>query len=79
MKHLLFKIINQNPTEINLSRKDMLDFPVHEHYLDEQREIIIRYSYKPTKKTAEKTEQLIERLKKHFKQQYNAISVTVYL
>lgn len=77
MQHLLFKIVKQKPIDISLSTKDMLDFPVHEHYMVEVEEKLIIYKFDPTRKTAEKVDELIKRLKSHFKRKYNAYSVEV--
>ena len=77
MQHLLFKIVQQKPIDISLSDKQMLDFPVHEHYMVKVEETIIIYKFNPTRYTMANIEALTEMLKNHFKRKYNAYSVEV--
>lgn len=77
MQHILFKIIKQKPIKINLSQKEMVAFPVHEHYMVEVEEKLIIYKFNPTRFTMSNIDGLTEMLKKHFKLKYNAYSVEV--
>lgn len=76
MKHLVFRIIQQKPVELDLSLKFMQTFPVHEHYFIEGKETMFIYKYNPTRKMEETIEQFKEAMCRQLKSKYNAYSVT---
>lgn len=73
--HFLFKIVTQEPVDINIPEAPMLKYPVHEHYMVEAKEIVVIYKVKMTKRTAENVEAYIEYLKGYLKRRYKAYSV----
>ena len=74
IRHVLFKIVQQEPLEIDLSIEQQRKYPVHSHFLTQAAETVLIYKYKPDKKLDEK--EYIEFLKSYLKKKYNAYSVT---
>lgn len=73
--HFLFKIITQTNVDINMPEKEMLKYPVHEHYMVEAKEIVVIYKAHLTKRTEENMDAYIEYLKGLLKRKYRAYSV----
>jgi hypothetical protein len=72
-RHVLFKIVQQKPLEIDLSLEQQRKYPVHSHFLTQAVETVLIYKYKPDKKLDEK--KYIDFLKSYLKKKYNAYSV----
>jgi len=75
MQTLIFKVIQQQPVDIDFNIDTIRKFPIHSHFMVEVQEKIIIYKFDPTK-TCD-LEQYKTFLCNYLKEKYKAYSVTV--
>jgi|GEM_PF-3013074 hypothetical protein len=77
MENLKFKVVKTVKLPIEWKIEDIQKFPVHEHTISEQQEIVVSYQYKPTSKFEK--DKFIEFMRRYLMKKYSTECVELIL